>query len=388
MRIALVCPYSLHVPGGVQGQVLGLAAALRARGDEVLVVAPGPRPRRESFGPVVAVGRAIAVPANGSRAPVAPGLITMHLASSAVGRFHPDVIHVHEPLVPGPALAMLLRDRGPVIGTFHRAGAGWAYRSLRYYVRFAMNRLSDAVAVSIAARDTLEEVVGTALDVTIVPNAIDVERFSQAVRRPTSRPTLIFVGRHETRKGLDVLLAAFELVSADIDLWVVGDGPARAELETRYGSDKRIAFLGRVDDEELAIRVRSADGLVAPSLGGESFGVVLLEALAARTLVIASDLAGYRIGAGEHAWYFPAGDREALRVLLQRFADRDWDRGQLEGGFHHAQSHGFADLASCYRARYEQVLEGKDLNPRSQRPRRFRGSGASLLHSSTDAKRE
>jgi len=153
---------------------------------------------------------------------------------------------------------------------------------------------------------------------------IEVERFSKATPWPTTGPTVFFVGRHEPRKGLAVLLEAMARLPADVRLWVAGDGPETCMLQQQTSADTRVEWLGRIDDDELARRLRGADVFCAPSLYGESFGVVLLEAMAAQTPIVASDLPGYRNVArrGQDALLVEPGDARALAEALGRLLEQ------------------------------------------------------------------
>ena len=243
---------------------------------------------------VVAVGRSVGLPANGSVAPVtvSPAAFGRALCAAVrAGGF--DVLHLHEPLAPGPGYGWLVRCAQPKVGTFHRAGPSVAYRLLGPLARAAAGRLSARCAVSAEAADTARRALGGTYD--IVGNGVELERFSGAPPWPTHGPTIVFVGRHEARKGLGVLLDAVNRLDPEtpVTLWVTGEGPETPALRRRHPQSGRVIWLGRVDDDELASRLAGAHVLCAPSLGGESFGVVLLEAMAAGTAVVASDLPGY-----------------------------------------------------------------------------------------------
>ncbi len=357
MKVALVSAYDLAVPGGVQAQVIGLARALRAAGDQVVVVAPG---KVGSAGPVdlavVRVGRARSVRANGSLAPVAPTPAAMHRTRQALRAASVDVVHVHEPLVPGPALAAAADHAVPVIGTFHRARTGITYRVYGHGLRRVVRGLDARVAVSEVARTTLWAAAGPC-DVTILPNAIDPERFARAEPIPTAQPTVLFVGRIEHRKGLETLLRAFRELPGDFRLRIVGEGPDTAVLRRRFADDHRLEWLGRLPDDQLTRYLAAAEVLVAPSLGGESFGVVLLEAMAAGVAVLASDLPGYRTAAENAAAWFPPGDATALRRELATLLDDGAARTRLVTAGHLvAARHSFTDLAAAYRERYLSIL--------------------------------
>lgn len=361
MRIALVAPYDLGVPGGVQGQVLGLARALSASGDQVLVVGPG-RPDTWLGDPagaglaLVGTGAVVAVPANGSRAPVAASPLAGRRTLAALRGFRPEVVHVHEPFVPGPALAALRAAPAPVVATFHRAGAGAPYRLARPLLAPLAARAAVLVAVSEAARATLAAVVGPAADrAVVVPNGVDLERFVQARQRTgdgsTGKAKLVFVGRLERRKGAEVLLEAVAGLGVPVEVAVVGDGPLRGRLAGRAPAG--VTFLGRLDDRATADAVAAADVFVAPSLAGESFGVVLLEAMAAGTAVVASDLDGYRVAAGGAARLVPPGDARALAgALRELLADEPARRALVSAGLARCAAAGFEVRAGAYRPLY------------------------------------
>ncbi len=362
MRIALVCPYSCTMPGGVQTQVLGLARALRSRGDDVAVVAPAEGTGRtgrvdpaELDGAVfIKVGTGTSVSVNGSRAPVSPWPATMSRTVSALHEFAPEIVHVHEPFVPGPSLAAVVAGPRPIVGTFHRSGADFAYRAYGHIVGPWSRRLDAAFAVSEEAGATARACVGHLSNrVGIIPNGVEVQRFSSAVPWPTSAPTVVFVGRHESRKGLEVLLEAFGLLPGSTHLWVLGYGPETERLRSRFGSDARIEWLGPVGDEERAARLAGADVFAAPSLGGESFGVVLLEAMAAGTAVVASDLPGYQLAAGQAARYVPAGDRVALAgAILSLLLDHGEREVLRDRGRQRARECDMGAVADSYREAY------------------------------------
>jgi phosphatidyl-myo-inositol alpha-mannosyltransferase len=357
MRVALVCPYDLAMPGGVQTQVSGQAEALVRLGHRVAVIAPG-RPGTWTVpgANCTAVGRSLRVRANGSLAPVAPWPLAMRKTRRAIARFAPEVVHVHEPLVPGPALAALVTSNPPVVATFHRAEPSRTYakyaRLLRRYVR----RIHTVIAVSQSAAETLQAVVG-AVDLTIIANAVASDRFTRLRPRRPASPTALFVGRLEQRKGPEVLLEAFHGLAGDFSLHVVGDGPERKRLWRRFGSDDRIVFLGRLDDDGRDLELAAADVFVSPALGGESFGVVLLEAMAAGCAVLASDLAGYRDAASDAAWFFPAGNVKALRDKLRALlCERDARDKLSRAGVARAAGFSFDEAAAKYVATYEQAI--------------------------------
>lgn len=355
MRVGLVCPYSLTVPGGVQGQVMSLARALRELGHEARVLAPCDGPPPEGF--VTPLGNSIPFAANGSVAPLALDLPCALRTIRALRDEEFDVVHLHEPLCPGPTLTALLVAEHPLVGTFHRAGASRAYRRFRPAVRALADRLDVRCAVS-------EDAYRTACDAhpgeyQRLFNGIEVDRFAKADPFPTEAPTVLFIGRHEPRKGLAVLLDAMATLPVDVRLWVAGEGPQTAELRERTAGDSRIEWLGRIGDIELASRLRGADVFCAPSLHGESFGVVLLEAMAAGTAIVAAELPGYRAVARpeEHAVLVPPGDATALSLALQRvLTDGSLATRLVAAGEQRATEFSMERLAQEYVALYERVI--------------------------------
>lgn len=355
MRIAQVCPYSLSYPGGVQSQVVGLARALRSRGHLVRVIAPVDHPVHEAG--VVSVGSSVSLPANGSRAPVAPWpwSAATSLRALAGGGF--DLVHVHEPLVPGPSLAALLASEAPVVGTFHRSGRSLAYTALAPVASLAARRLAVRCAVSEEAAATAAEALPGSYEVLF--NGVDVDRFSAARPWPREGPTVVFVGRHEARKGLAVLLKAWEAMPAGTRCWVVGEGPETGRLKGAFAGRRGLEWVGAVEDAERASRLAGADVACLPSLRGESFGLVLLEAMAAGTPVVASDLPGYRGAAGHQgaALLVAPGDPGALGAALRQVLDDPaLSRALVEAGTRRAKELSVERLAERYETLYLDVV--------------------------------
>jgi len=323
VRIGLVCPYSLSIPGGVQGQVLALGRSLRRRGVEARVLAPCDGPPPELF--VTALGKSVPMASNGSVAPIAPDPSAQLRTIRALWDEGFDVVHLHEPLVPGPTVTSLLVKPAPLLGTFHAAGSQPFYTALGPIVQWGASRLDARVAVSDDARDLAEGHLGGRYRVLF--NGIELDRFRNARPWPTDGPTVLFIGRHEPRKGLEVLLEAVPSLPGDARVWVAGTGPATDELRARH-DDTRIEWLGRIDDDERDRRMAAATVFCAPSLGGESFGVILLEAMAAGAPVVASDIPGYEkvatapapdgtVPVEPAARLVPVGDADALAVALR-----------------------------------------------------------------------
>jgi len=361
MRVGLVCPYSLSVPGGVQGQVLGLARALRTRGHEVRILAPTDGPPPDPG--VTSLGPSIQNPSNGSVAPIAPDPSVQLRAIRSMWDEGFDVIHVHEPLCPGPSVTALILKSAPLVGTFHAAGHQPAYRYLSGLARALARRLDAKVAVSPEAMALAEEAIPGGWQVLF--NGVEVERFSEAEPWPTDAPTLLFVGRHEERKGLAVLLDALPMLPPDLRVWIAGEGPETEELKQRHSGDARLEWLGRITDVERDRRMAAASVFCAPSIRGESFGVILLEAMAAGAPVVASDLTGYRHVAGrlggsdDAAELVPPGDPAELAAAVRRVLDEPTRAaGLVIAGRDRADHFSMRRLAETYVSLYEQVGGG------------------------------
>ncbi|MFV1989298.1 MAG: glycosyltransferase family 4 protein [Acidimicrobiales bacterium] len=352
MRIGLICPYSLTVPGGVQGQVLSLGRALRDLGHDALVLGPCDGPPPETG--VIPLGNSIPTAANGSVAPIAPDPACALRTIRAVWDEDFDVPHVHEPIVPGPCQTTLLLASAPIVGTFHSSGGSHAYYAPG--VKWLAGRMTRRVVVSRQAEITAKQRLGGSY--TTLFNGIELERFAKATPTEFADQTIVFVGRHEPRKGLEVLLKAFSRLEGSARLAIAGQGPQTAELQRRWGLYPRIDWLGHVNDGELVSLIKGADVLCVPSLHGESFGVVLLEGMAASTAVVASDIDGYRNVAtdGLDALLVEPGDAAALASGLQSVLDDSVLSERLvEAGLVRAEKFSMTRLAEEYLKIYESL---------------------------------
>jgi phosphatidylinositol alpha-mannosyltransferase len=355
VKVALLCPYSLSIPGGVQGQVLGLARALRRAGHEARVLAPCDGPPPAPY--VVSVGPSTKVESNGSISPIAPGKDAARRALEALRGFAPDVLHLHEPLVPGPTTSALLGTTIPSVGTFHMAAArrDTFYRWFSKPAIGVAKRITIRTAVSDDARRTAQENLGGSY--WVLPNGVDLEPLAGAHPSPAPRPAVLFVGRHEPRKGLGVLLDAWRDLGRDAALWVASDGPETEALRAR--DVPAVEWLGRLTDGEKASRLRGATIFCAPALHGESFGVVLLEAMAASAAVLASDIPGFRNVARPdlEALLTPPGDAGALRDGLRLLLDDPARRAELvDAGLRRAGDFSMTRLAQRFLPVYEAAI--------------------------------
>ncbi|MGH2604077.1 MAG: glycosyltransferase family 4 protein, partial [Dehalococcoidia bacterium] len=308
---------------------------------------------------VTPLGKSVPTASNGSIAPLAPDPAAQLRTIRALRDEAFDVIHVHEPIAPGPTMTALLFRNAPIVGTFHRAGNSTAYRAFKPYVRWLARRIDDRCAVSKDALATARKAVGGTYE--LVFNGIEIDRLTKATPRPTEGPTILFIGRHEQRKGLAVLLDALRHLPRDVRVWIGGVGPQTEQLRAAHGGDSRIEWLGRLSDDEVASCMRGADVFCAPSLHGESFGVVLLEAMAAGAVVVASRLDGYRNVAshGVDALLTEPGDSEALAAALRRaLGDGRLQAELVAAGEQRAQQFSMERLAGLYVERYERLSGG------------------------------
>ncbi|GGJ86191.1 GDP-mannose-dependent alpha-(1-2)-phosphatidylinositol mannosyltransferase [Pilimelia anulata] len=342
MRIGLVCPYSFDVPGGVQGHIRDLAETLRGLGHGVSVLAPA---HDDAALPPYAVsaGRAVPVPYNGSVARLAFGPLSAARVRRwlAAGEF--DVLHVHEPLTPSLSLLAVLGSRCPVVATFHTAMTrSRAMAAAQNVLQLVLERITARIAVSaLARRVQVEHLDGGAVE---IPNGVAVAAFRDAEPLPGwpgpvgpgSGGTVGFLGRYdEPRKGFPILLRAFAGLAADrpgARLLVAGRGDADAALAgVPAGLRDRVTFLGMVPDATRARMLRSVHAYAAPNTGGESFGMILTEAMAAGAPVVASDLDAFRrvLAGGTAGVLFPTGDDGALRAALAGLLDDGAERARL-----------------------------------------------------------
>lgn len=353
MRVALISPYALSVHGGVQEQVLAMSRELGRRGASVLVLTPDAADTATYDTParVVTIGRRALVPANGSRAPITVSRGAPSLARRALATFAPDVVHVHEPVAPLLAYGVLHAHEYPTVGTFHRGGGGPAYTLTRPLLQRLVRGIDRAVAVSDAAARTIESAVG--LTPRVLFNGLETDRFREFTREHTTPPTVLFVGRLEHRKGAETVVRAARLAGGRWRTVIVGDGGDRSTLAA--GAASSVTFVGAVSDEEKRRWLRRADVVVAPSLGGESFGLVVLEPMAAEVRVVASRIEGYVEAAGGCATLFAPGDADALASAIVTALARDDDA--VARARAHAEAWSMSALVDAYEEEYAAARE-------------------------------
>ncbi len=321
-----MCPYSLHVPGGVQTHVLDLASALRALGHEVEVLAPASREtERPVF--VTTAGRAVGIPYNGSVARLTFGPVSYARVRRWVRAHAFDVLHLHEPTAPSVSMLALLVAHGPIVATYHACTPrSRALAAFQGPLAPLLAKITAQIAVSPDARCARAQLVGG--EAVEIPNGVDVRAFAGVppLTRPASRgPTVGFLGRFsEPRKGMPVLLEALHRLAPEfprLRLLVVGPGDTE-RLHAMAGPSlaRRLTHLGAASDRTKIGALRSMDVCCAPNIDGESFGMVLTEAMAAGTPVVASDLDAFRsvLDGGRAGALVPVADPGALAHAVRR----------------------------------------------------------------------
>jgi phosphatidyl-myo-inositol alpha-mannosyltransferase len=377
MRIALVSPYSWTFPGGVTRHIDELAQELLGQGHHVRVLSPvdpddrltrlvhrrSPE-RVELPDHLIPLGRTAAMPANGSvsnLSVIADGVIRLRRELRA-GRF--DVVHVHEPIAPTIGWDACCFDGAPVVGTFHAYSTKWVPNTIATLLgaRRMFNKLHARIAVSDAARWTGERYFGGSYHV--IPNGVDVSAAPIAEKPTSDEFRILFVGRADERKGLPVLLSAFSALREHVParLQLIGASTAAVEpyVAELNGGTEDVEFLGSVGDDELWRSLHQADVLCAPSLTGESFGMVLIEAFAAGTPVVASDIAGYRqvVRHRRDGLLVPPGNPlELAESLHSMWLDQEGRRRMGDAARARAADFSWPRVAEKVTGVYEQVLE-------------------------------
>lgn len=351
MKVGIVCPYDWNVPSGVAIHVHDLAEALIGLGIEVEVLAPGDE-HDDIADYVTIAGRSLPVPYNGSVARVSFGPRSASRVRKWIREGDFDVLHVHSPVTPSLGMMACWSALGPIVATFHAAidGRSRMMSGGAWILQATLEKVRARIAVSEEARRTVVEHLGG--DAVLVPNGVDVERFAAAAPRPewSGAGTIAFLGRvDESRKGLQVLLEALPAIAVahpSVRVLVAGPGDTDEVDALPDELGRRVELLGRVSEPDKAALLSSVDLYIAPHIGGESFGIVLLEAMAAGSPVLASDLSAFRdvLDGGRCGGLFVAGDaaslaREASHLLAdaerrerlvlagsERAAEFDWSR--------------------------------------------------------------
>ncbi len=386
MRVALISPYSYTYPGGVGRHVEALADQLLATGHEVRLLAPydpddrlarvlhrGARPQQRPLPEhLIPLGRTAGLPLNGAVSNLAVFPETVGRLSRELRTGGYDVVHVHEPNAPYVSWYATETARAPTVATFHTYSTGALVGHFTAHVagaRRLYSKLSARIAVSEAARWTAQRWYGGRY--RIIPNGVDLGAARPSAARPHDELQILFVGRAEARKGLPVLLRAFEaLRNAGVSARLTVAGATETEVEPLLLDSDGVEIAGRVSDEEKWRLLGEADLLCAPSLGGESFGMVLTEAFASGTPVVASAIAGYNdvVTHGHDGLLVPVGDPVELGESLRSLAlDPDRRMRMAANARESAESFAWPQVASRVTEVYEQALEAPEPATRKER---------------------
>jgi phosphatidylinositol alpha-mannosyltransferase len=338
MKIGLVTPYVYPLPGGVNQHVRHLYEGLRQRGHDVRIITSSHGLQRASEGDVIRIGKGFSMPTNGSVGTVTVSARYLSQVRDVLEREQFDLLHFHEPFVPFLSLIVLRLSTSVNVATFHAYGGfSPAYEFGSKVMGSYARRLHGRIAVSAAARHFIDRFFPG--DYKVIPNGVDIARANRAVpiaRWQDGTRNILFVGRFEPRKGLLELLKAYRILrktGCPCRLLVVGTGPQEREAR-RYVMTRKLGgvhFLGRVSDEERDALFKTADVYVSPATGRESFGIVLLEAMAAGTAIVCSDIHGYKgvVRRDRDALLVPPNDPKALAAAIARLVSDDGLRARI-----------------------------------------------------------
>ena len=364
-RIGIVCPYGWDTPGGVQAHIADLATYLISQGHHVSVLAPtSDEENLPEY--VVSAGKPISIPYNGAVARILFGPIAFARVRQWISQGEFDLLHLHEPAIPSISLLACFAAEGPMVGTFHASAKRQkAIFAIGPILEPVIEKLTARIAVSEAARSTLTEHLET--DAIVVPNGIYAKRLADGKLKPEwSGNTIGFIGRFsEPRKGLAVLVSALGEITKSIpDLRVIVAGPGDSSeflKEVPEEFRKRFTFLGRITEEEKADFLHSVGLYVAPNTGGESFGIILAEALAGGAAVVASDIPAFQalLGVGKYGSLFISEDSHSLARTVIDILKNDEKRDSLRtAGKSYAQSFDWDVVAERIYDVYEMAMVG------------------------------
>jgi phosphatidylinositol alpha-mannosyltransferase len=362
VRVGLVCPYTWDVPGGVQAHVRDFAETLLSLGHEVDVATPAED--EDNLPPyVTSMGRAVSVPYNGSVARLSFGPLTAARVRRWLRNGDFDVLHIHEPFAPSVSVLSLWSAQGPVVGTFHASvERSRALLAAKMGLQPALEKIHARIAVSPAARKYVVEHLGGS--VVLIPNGVSVADFATAEPLPGwpgDGGAIGFLGRiDEPRKGLQVLLPALERMRTPARLLVAGPGDVdEVAKDLPAAVRERVTFLGQVSEEDKRRFFHSVDVYCAPNTGGESFGIVLIEAMAAGTAIVASELDAFRrvLDDGDAGVMVPVDDPDALAAALDDLlADPARRRAMVKRGSALVRRYDWPAIAEAVVGVYETVV--------------------------------
>lgn len=364
-RIGIVCPYGWDTPGGVQAHIADLATYLISQGHYVSVLAP--TSEEENLPDyVVSAGKPISIPYNGAVARILFGPIAFSRVRHWIAQGEFDLLHLHEPAIPSISLLACFAAEGPLVGTFHASAKKQkAIFAIGPILEPVIEKLTARIAVSEAARETLTEHLET--DAVVVPNGIYARRLANGALNPQwSGNSIGFIGRfQEPRKGLSILVSALPQIIREVpDVRVIVAGPGDAAeflQDVPSHLHDRFSFLGRITEQEKADFLHSIGVYVAPNTGGESFGIILAEALAAGAAVVASDIPAFKalLGNGAYGSLFSSEDASSLANSISSLLQNPTEREKLKiEGKIYAQKFDWDEVAMRIYDVYEMAMVG------------------------------
>lgn len=369
LKIGMVCPYGWDSPGGVQTHIRELTKHLQDEGHQVSVFAPVSDEERVNESWLVNAGKPISIPVNGSVARVLFGPIASSRVKQWITQGDFDLLHLHEPAIPSLSLLACSAATGPMVGTFHVSSPKQkAIYAIGPILEPIVEKLTARIAVSESARQTLKDHFDT--DAVVIPNGIESSQYSSA--QPTihwrNPHTLGFIGRfEESRKGLQILLDALPIIARfvpDVRLLVAGPGDGDELIKKLdIGLRNRIVFLGFLSEQEKASFLKSINIYVAPNTGGESFGIILTEALSAGTPVVGSDIPAFKavLDNGEAGLLFKNGDSADLaKVLIGLLRDEELQQSLSSKGKLSSQKYDWQVVADQILSVYEMAMAGNN----------------------------
>ena len=367
LKIGIVCPYSWDTPGGVQNHIRDLAEYLIQAGHQVSVLAPV-MDEEKLPDYVVSAGKPISIPYNGAVARVLFGPVAFSRVRQWISNGEFDLLHLHEPAIPSISLLACWAAEGPMVGTFHAAAKRQKIIfAIGPILEPAIEKLSARIAVSEAARLTLTDHLDT--DAIVIPNGIYASRYHNGIPdKKWQGNTIGFIGRfEEPRKGLSVLLAALPVIARfapDVKVFVAGPGdPTDVEKSIDPQLRHRFEFLGKISEQEKANFMSSVSIYVAPNTGGESFGIILAEALAGGACVVASDIPAFDdlLGQGQFGALFKSEDSTDLaKVIIDLLRDEKKRSELATAGRARGQSFDWEIVAQQIYSVYEMSIVGND----------------------------
>ena len=367
LKIGIVCPYSWDTPGGVQNHIRDLAEFLIQAGHQVSVLAPAiDEEKLPDY--VVNAGKPISIPYNGAVARVLFGPVAFSRVRQWISNGDFDLLHLHEPAIPSISLLACWAAEGPMVGTFHAAAKRQKIIfAIGPILEPAIEKLSARIAVSEAARLTLTDHLDT--DAIVIPNGIYASRYHNGIPdKKWQGNTIGFIGRfEEPRKGLSVLLAALPVIARfapDVKVFVAGPGdPTDVEKSIDPQLRHRFEFLGKISEQEKANFMSSVSIYVAPNTGGESFGIILAEALAGGACVVASDIPAFEdlLGHGQFGALFKSEDSTDLAKVIIDLLRDDNKRSEIATlGRSRGQSFDWEIIAEQIFSVYEMSIVGSE----------------------------